>query len=76
MPADQWLRSFTSRMGVLIYLGRYFQALLRSSFGKPSTVSIRRTRIQVPPLARGKAGQSSATPRGNSHFSLLSASNS
>jgi hypothetical protein len=76
MPVDQWLRSVTSRMGVLIYLGRYFQTLLRASFGKHSIVSIVRTRIQVPPPARGDAERSSATRRGNSHFSLLSAGNS
>ena len=48
MPVDQWLCSVTSRMGVLIYLGRYFQALLHASFGDPSIVSIARTRVQVP----------------------------
>ena len=31
MPVDQMLRSI---MGVLVYLGHYFQALLYPSFGK------------------------------------------
>ncbi len=52
MPVDQWLCSVTSQMGFLIYLERYFQALLHTSLGEPSIVSIVRTRIQVPPLAR------------------------
>lgn len=74
MPVDQWLRGVTPQIGVLIYLGRYFQAL-RASFGKPSIVSIFRTRIQAPPLAPCKSGNPSATRRGNSHFSLFSAGN-
>ena len=45
MSVNQKLRSATSRMGVLIYVGGYFQALLNASFGKPPIVSIIRTRI-------------------------------
>jgi hypothetical protein len=37
MPVDQMLRGITSQMGVLVYLGRYFQALFYP-VGKPPIV--------------------------------------
>ena len=37
MPVDQMLRGITSQMGVLVYLGRYFQAL-SYPVGKPPIV--------------------------------------
>jgi hypothetical protein len=49
MSVDQGLRSATSQMGLLIYVGGHFQVLLSASFGKPPIVSIIRTRIQAPP---------------------------
>ena len=65
MPVDQWLDSVTSRMGVLIYLGRYFQDLHAFS-GKPSIVST--VRIQTPPPIRRKG---SAMRRGSSYLPLF-----
>ena len=40
MLVDQMLRSITDRMGVLIHLGRYFQALCYPSFGKLPVVYV------------------------------------
>jgi hypothetical protein len=40
MPVEQMLHSTTSWMGVLLYLGRYFQALSHPYFGKLPVVCI------------------------------------
>ena len=52
MPVDQMLRGVTSEMGVLIYLGSYFQALRYSSSGKLPIIGMVQTRIWVPPPTR------------------------
>lgn len=46
------LRGITARMGFLVYMGRYFQALLYPFFGKLPIVSMVRARVRVPPSTR------------------------
>ena len=40
MTVDQVLRSITSRMDVLVYVGRYFQAVFHIFVGKLSIVCV------------------------------------
>ena len=46
------LRGITARMGLLVNLGRYFQALFYASFGKLPIVFVVRARVRVPPSTR------------------------